>query len=272
MFGMELIRQTPQANWPMPGAIVALLKPITWFPPMWAYACGAISTGPWDGWAAGVQSSSEFSWPGRFLCGTSQAVNDWFDRHVDAIKTKPDRVIPSGRMPGQWGLYISIIMSALSLVVAGLMGTFIFAAALLGLAFAWAYSAPAIPLQAKRLAGQWRCRLQLRNFTLADSRHRHDRPCAGNTHLDRCFALWPWCPWHPDAERFQGDCRRQRNGHPDPSRSAWGTIGSHHRLRRHERGSGGCCRYTLDARSAGLCLGNSFCSAAADGLHGSLCP
>ncbi|GAB4511634.1 MAG: chlorophyll synthase ChlG [Roseibium sp.] len=146
MTGMELTRHPSQANWPMPGAVVALLKPITWFPPMWAYACGALSAGH------GFNSRLGFVLlgvllAGPLLCGTSQAVNDWFDRHVDAIN-EPDRVIPSGRMPGQWGLYIAIMMSLLSLLVAFLMGSFIFAAALLGLAFAWGYSAP--PLRFKQ--------------------------------------------------------------------------------------------------------------------------
>ena len=28
-----------------PLAVLELIKPITWFPPMWAYACGVISSG-----------------------------------------------------------------------------------------------------------------------------------------------------------------------------------------------------------------------------------
>lgn len=130
----------------MPGAVVALLKPITWFPPMWAYACGAISTGHGLGDRLGFVLLGVLL-AGPLLCGTSQAVNDWFDRHVDAIN-EPDRVIPSGRMPGHWGLYIAIVMSVLSLLVALVMGSFIFTAALLGLAFAWGYSAP--PLRFKQ--------------------------------------------------------------------------------------------------------------------------
>ena len=146
MPGMELTRHPSQANWPMPGAVVALLKPITWFPPMWAYACGAISAGHGFGGRLGFVLLGVLL-AGPLLCGTSQAVNDWYDRHVDAIN-EPHRVIPSGRMPGFWGLYIAIAMSLLSLLVAFLMGTYIFAAALLGLAFAWGYSAP--PLRFKQ--------------------------------------------------------------------------------------------------------------------------
>ena len=143
---MELTRHRPQASWPTPGAVIALLKPITWFPPMWAYACGAISAGNsvGDRWLfvlCGVLLA------GPLLCGTSQAVNDWFDRHVDAIN-EPHRVIPSGRMPGHWGLYVALIMSAFSMIIAAMLGSLIFAAALIGLCFAWLYSAP--PLRFKQ--------------------------------------------------------------------------------------------------------------------------
>ena len=40
------------------------------------------------------------------VCGMSQAVNDWFDRHGDAVN-EPSRLIPSGRVPGRWGLWIA---------------------------------------------------------------------------------------------------------------------------------------------------------------------
>jgi chlorophyll synthase len=85
------------------------------------------------------------------VCATSQAVNDWFDRHVDAIN-EPGRPIPSGRMPGRWGLYIACVWTLLSLVVAYGLGPWGFAAAAVGLLLAWAYSAP--PLRLKR-NGWW---------------------------------------------------------------------------------------------------------------------
>lgn len=135
---------------PAPSAVLQLLKPITWFAPMWAYGCGVISAGaPFDGrwleFAAGVLLC------GPFVCGTSQAVNDWFDRHVDAIN-EPLRPIPSGRIPGRWGLYIAIAWTVISALVATLLGPWGFGAATLGLALAWAYSAP--PLRLKR-NGWW---------------------------------------------------------------------------------------------------------------------
>src|SRR3954469_8280492 len=88
---------------------------------------------------------------GPLVCATSQAVNDWYDRHVDAIN-EPNRPIPSGRMPGQWGLYIAIGWTVLSLLVATLLGPWGFGAAVVGLALAWAYSAP--PVRLKR-NGWW---------------------------------------------------------------------------------------------------------------------
>jgi chlorophyll synthase len=87
---------------------------------------------------------------GPLVCATSQAVNDWFDREVDAIN-EPQRPIPSGRIPGRWGLYIAIGWTLLSLLVALALGPWGFGAAALGLALAWAYSAP--PLRLKKNGG-----------------------------------------------------------------------------------------------------------------------
>lgn len=125
---------------PKPAAILELFKPITWFPPMWAYLCGAISVGSIDSerWIyvlAGVVLA------GPLVCGTSQAVNDWYDRHVDALN-EPHRVIPSGRMPGQWGLGLAIAGSLISVMFAFWIGYWVFWATLIGIAFAWMYSAP----------------------------------------------------------------------------------------------------------------------------------
>lgn len=135
---------------PAPSAVLELLKPITWFPPMWAFACGAISAGQsfegqWGFVIAGVLLA------GPMVCGTSQAVNDWFDRHVDAIN-EPNRPIPSGRIPGNWGFWIGVIWSACSLLLAASLGTVVLAAAVLGLALAWAYSAPPLRLKSN---GWW---------------------------------------------------------------------------------------------------------------------
>jgi chlorophyll/bacteriochlorophyll a synthase len=142
---------------PAPSAVAELLKPITWFPPMWAFACGAVASGASaDGrlWlvAAGVLLA------GPLVCATSQAVNDWFDREVDAIN-EPQRPIPSGRMPGRWGLYVAVAWTLLSLVAALAIGPWVFAAAAFGLALAWAYSAPPLRLKQNGWWGNAACGL-----------------------------------------------------------------------------------------------------------------
>ena len=130
---------------PTLSAVTELLKPITWFPPMWAFACGVIASGAalsanWPQVAVGILLA------GPMVCASSQAVNDWFDRHVDAIN-EPQRPIPSGRMPGRWGLYIAVLWTVLSLLVATLLGPWGFGAAVAGLILAWAYSAPPLRLK-----------------------------------------------------------------------------------------------------------------------------
>jgi chlorophyll/bacteriochlorophyll a synthase len=131
-------------------AVLELLKPITWFPPMWAFMCGLVAAaGPGaNRWTAIVGG---MALTGPLVCGTSQAVNDWFDRHVDAIN-EPQRPIPSGRLPGRSALYVAILWTVLSLVVAAGLGSTVFVAALAGMSLAWAYSAP--PFRLKR-NGWW---------------------------------------------------------------------------------------------------------------------
>ena len=142
--------QAPALSYPAPATILELLKPITWFAPMWAFLCGLISINAplserWGLVIAGTLLA------GPLVCGTSQAVNDWYDRHVDAIN-EPDRPIPSGRMPGRWGFYIACIFTALSMAVAWILGEAVFIAAIFGLILAWAYSAPPFRL---KLNGWW---------------------------------------------------------------------------------------------------------------------
>lgn len=128
-----------------PAAVLELFKPVTWFPPVWAFACGVVASGaPLDGrWglvALGLLLA------GPMVCATSQAVNDWFDRHVDAIN-EPERPIPSGRIPGRMGLWIAIAWSLASLLVGLTLGPWGFGATALALALAWAYSAPPLRLK-----------------------------------------------------------------------------------------------------------------------------
>lgn len=140
---------------PALSAITELLKPVTWFPPMWAFACGVVASGEptagrWPIILIGVLLA------GPLVCATSQAVNDWFDREVDAIN-EPNRPIPSGRMPGRWGLYIAILWTLLSLGVAFVLGPWGFSAAAVGLVLAWAYSAPPARLKQNGWWGNTAC-------------------------------------------------------------------------------------------------------------------
>ena len=130
---------------PSLGTVAELLKPITWFPPMWAFACGAVASGQ-DLGAHWVQLVLGLILTGPLVCASSQAVNDWFDRHVDSIN-EPMRPIPSGRMPGRWGLGIAVGWTLLSLLWATLMGPWGFAACALAIALSWAYSAPPVRLK-----------------------------------------------------------------------------------------------------------------------------
>ena len=133
-----------------PGALLELLKPITWFPPMWAFLCGWISAGPasnLSAWSllAGVVLT------GPLVCGASQIVNDWFDREVDAIN-EPHRPIPSGRVPGKLALWFAMIWTLIAQTWAISLGPWVSLATFIGLLLAWAYSAPPPRL---KLNGWW---------------------------------------------------------------------------------------------------------------------
>jgi chlorophyll synthase len=126
------------------------MHPVTWFAPMWAFTCGLVSSGEpilsqWLLLIGGVVLA------GPLVCGTSQIVNDYFDRHVDAIN-EPDRPIPSGRLPGPLALAMAVVFTLVSLGLAWALGIWVFWAAVVGLALAWAYSMPPFRL---KLNGWW---------------------------------------------------------------------------------------------------------------------
>ena len=147
---MEVNQSLQTRPYPQPRAMLELIKPITWFPPMWAYLCGIVSVGvspggQWPMVVLGVLLA------GPVVCGMSQAANDWCDRFVDQVN-EPHRPIPSGRIPGRWGLWIALVMSAVSLALGWLLGPWGFAATVAGVLAAWAYSAE--PVRLKR-SGWW---------------------------------------------------------------------------------------------------------------------
>ena len=132
-------------RYPAPSAMLELIKPVTWFPPMWAYACGAVASGVAITEHIGLLIVGVIL-AGPVVCGMSQAANDWCDRHVDAIN-EPNRPIPSGRIPGRWGLWIALAMSLLSLALGAALGTWGFIATVVGVIAAWAYSVEPIRLK-----------------------------------------------------------------------------------------------------------------------------
>ena len=147
---MTVMQTLHNSRLPHPKAMLELIKPITWFPPMWAYLCGIVSVGvsPWQAWPMVVLG---VILAGPVVCGMSQAANDWCDRHVDAVN-EPNRPIPSGRIPGRWGLWIALTMSVVSLALGWVLGPWGFAATVVGVIAAWAYSAE--PVRMKR-SGWW---------------------------------------------------------------------------------------------------------------------
>lgn len=132
-------------------AILELLKPITWFAPMWAFGCGVVSSGVPFGprWSVAIIG---MVLAGPLMCGASQVINDWFDRDVDRIN-QPGRPIPSGRVPGLWGLRIAASWMVLALAVAYALGPWVWVTALLGMLLAWIYSAPPLRLKGNGWVG-----------------------------------------------------------------------------------------------------------------------
>lgn len=131
---------------------------------MWAFACGVVSAGPgratWPALALGVCVA------GPLVCGASQAVNDWFDREVDAVN-EPARAIPSGRVPGRWGLGLAAGWSGLALAAGALLGAAGGVATALALVLAWAYSAPPVRLKRNGWLGNLACGLSYESLAWA---------------------------------------------------------------------------------------------------------
>ncbi len=132
-------------------SLIELIKPVTWFPPMWAFLCGAVSTGGFKSENLLLIMAGLFL-SGPLVCGMSQAVNDWCDRHVDAIN-EPGRPIPSGRVPEKWGLGVGVLMSIVSLMFAYSIGYLVFIATLVGVLCAWIYSIEPIRLKKSAFFG-----------------------------------------------------------------------------------------------------------------------
>ncbi len=146
MLTVSAVERKLQADRGVPmRALLELLKPVTWFPPMWAFLCGAVSTGVPLSSRLGVLLLGVLV-TGPMVCGASQVVNDWFDRDVDRLN-EPNRPIPSGRVPGRLGLVFATLWTLLSLALGAVLGPLGFGATALALVSAWAYSAPPVRLK-----------------------------------------------------------------------------------------------------------------------------
>jgi chlorophyll/bacteriochlorophyll a synthase len=137
--------------------VLELAKPITWFPPMWAFMCGVVSSGVsisenWMFLVAGIALT------GPLVCGTSQVINDYCDRHVDAIN-EPGRPIPSGRVSGRWPVWIALAGATVSLAFAFVLGPWVFLATCIALFSGWAYSSGPLRLKRNGWAGPLACAL-----------------------------------------------------------------------------------------------------------------
>ena len=133
-------------TFPSISSIIILIKPITWFPPMWAFLCGAVSSSNIS-LDTSIILLIGLILSGPIVCGMSQAINDWCDKEVDAIN-EPSRPIPSGKVPGSWGFWIAVFMSIIGIVGSWFLGFWGFIATVIAISCAWAYSAE--PLRLKR--------------------------------------------------------------------------------------------------------------------------
>ncbi len=127
---------------------LTLMKPITWFGPVWALLCGAVASGAttWSAPDIGRILLGTLL-AGPVLCGVSQIINDYFDRDIDAVN-EPNRLIPSGLVSMQ---QIVLTIAALLVVGVGLgvyLGPSVALLSAIGLLMAISYSAP--PMRAKR--------------------------------------------------------------------------------------------------------------------------
>ncbi|MCB8960981.1 MAG: chlorophyll synthase ChlG [Ardenticatenales bacterium] len=125
-----------------------LMKPITWFGPMWAFLCGAIASGA-TGWSwqsvgyvlLGVMMA------GPVLCGFSQVINDYFDKEIDAVN-EPYRLVPAGLVSTSQILVTALFLLVIGLCLAGIFNVRVLTLVVVGQILALIYSAP--PVRAKR--------------------------------------------------------------------------------------------------------------------------
>lgn len=127
---------------------IALMKPVTWFAPAWAFLCGSVASGS-SSWS--LESVGRIALgmvlAGPILCGLSQVINDWCDREVDAIN-EPQRLIPSGQVSVRQ-VFITIgVLAVAAIAIALYLGQQVVLLTAIGMILGALYSAP--PVRAKR--------------------------------------------------------------------------------------------------------------------------
>ena len=188
---------------PEPSALLELLKPITWFPPMWAYLCGVVSAGVcrWGELAAGAAGRG---------AGRARRLRDepGRERLVRPACRRDERTGPArspragfrgaGACGSRWRCRCWRWRSA------GFWAPGALARPCVGVIAAWAYSAE--PVRLKR-SGWWGpglvglCYEGLPWFTGAAVLST-GAPSVRDRDGRRPLRLWR--AWHHDAERFQG--------------------------------------------------------------------
>jgi chlorophyll synthase len=127
---------------------LALMKPVTWFAPAWAFLCGSMASGA-TGWTVDDIGRIALGTllAGPIVCGMSQVLNDYCDREVDAIN-EPARLIPAGLVSTRQ-VFITIgVLAAAALAIAFFLGQPVALLTGLGMLLAVIYSVH--PIRAKR--------------------------------------------------------------------------------------------------------------------------
>lgn len=127
---------------------LALMKPVTWFAPAWAFLCGSLASGAtsWSLHDVGHIALGTLL-AGPILCGLSQVVNDYCDRDVDAIN-EPQRLIPAGLVSSRQVFVTIGVLAVLALGIALFLGEQVALLTAVGMLLALVYSVH--PVRAKR--------------------------------------------------------------------------------------------------------------------------
>ncbi len=157
---VKVVVRAPQTesekNNPPPARLkiyLSIMKPITWVPVVWSFWCGAIGSGGLK-WTVDDMGKLWLGLllSGPLLCGMSQAVNDYFDREVDAVN-EPGRSIPSQRITLYETVRVIACLGCFGLAAAYFLGQTVLFLSILGIILGHLYSAPPVRLKAHTWLG-----------------------------------------------------------------------------------------------------------------------